>query len=273
MKRIILVFAVVVSCITPAKSQIINGSFETWTADLPNGWWAFDLPGYDLYSQSTSAHTGNYAVALSVDTFAGNTVITTLSTGDGGNFNTHPLTSVPGSVNFWYKLNAVGNDIVVLSAIVYTGGTAVGSAYAGMPAAANYTLATAPVYYGIAPPATADSIALVFAISNQTGTLNAGSQAWIDDVSLSASAAIDENALADFHLMPNPAHDQITLSLPAANEFDIYITDAAGKSVYKAVSAENSFIVNTLDFKPGFYHCLVKSGDKEYRKPFIVKHP
>ena len=274
MKKILFISAIVFGSITDANSQIINGGFEAWTADLPDGWWAFDLQGYDLYAQSTSAHSGSYAVSLRVDTLNGNAVITTLSTGDGGNFNTHPLSSVPGSVNFWYRLDAVGNDIVVLSAIVYSGSTAVGSAYVPMPATANYTMATAPIYYGISPPATADSIALIFVVSNQTGTPNAGSQAWIDDVSLSASTAIDEIASSGFQLMPNPAHNQITITMHSANENqDIYITDVAGRMIYHAVSSDDTHIVKTLDFMPGFYHCLVKSGDKEYRKPFIVKHP
>ncbi len=66
MKKVLLVLAVIFMCFTSKAQQFTNSSFETWAANMPQGWSSLGFMGMNLceVSKSTDANTGDYAVKV-----------------------------------------------------------------------------------------------------------------------------------------------------------------------------------------------------------------
>lgn len=66
MKKLFLVLAVSLMCFTTKAQQFTNPSFETWAANMPQGWSTLGFMGFNLCTmeQSTDANTGNYSVKI-----------------------------------------------------------------------------------------------------------------------------------------------------------------------------------------------------------------
>ena len=66
MKKLFLVLAVSLMCFTTKAQQFTNPSFETWAANMPQGWSTLGFMGFNLCTmeQSTDAHTGDYSVKI-----------------------------------------------------------------------------------------------------------------------------------------------------------------------------------------------------------------
>ena len=66
MKKVLLVLAVSLMCFTAKAQQFTNPSFETWAANMPQGWSTLGFMGFNLCTmeQSTDANTGNYSVKI-----------------------------------------------------------------------------------------------------------------------------------------------------------------------------------------------------------------
>lgn len=66
MKKALLVLAVIFMCFTAKAQQFTNPSFETWAANMPQGWTSLGFMGMNLceVSKSTDANTGDYAVKV-----------------------------------------------------------------------------------------------------------------------------------------------------------------------------------------------------------------
>lgn len=243
---------------------------------MPDYWWGVLFPPYNLLTQTTTAHSGSYAVKLHIDDLGGQPFASSLSTGNGNPVTTHPLSFVPLSVSFWYELMSVGGDELTITALVYSGGTGAGVGILPVSASANYTSVSVPIMY-VTIPATADSIALIFLLTHASGTPHIGSEANIDDVSISASSGINSGSGANnFQITPNPANEFISVKFPSvANKpSEIFITDATGRLVYSSIVAANeiNFNIETTRLKSGIYYCTLKSGDLENRKLFVIIH-
>ena len=66
MKKLLVVLAVSLMCFTAKAQQFTNPSFETWAANMPQGWSTLGFMGFNLCTmeQSTDANTGNYSVKI-----------------------------------------------------------------------------------------------------------------------------------------------------------------------------------------------------------------
>ena len=66
MKKLLVVLAVSLMCFTAKAQQFTNPSFETWAANMPQGWSTLGFMGFNLCTmeQSTDAHTGDYSVKI-----------------------------------------------------------------------------------------------------------------------------------------------------------------------------------------------------------------
>lgn len=281
MKKIILSFLIAFGFHLCSTAQLLNGGFENWNqvTGLPDDWWGVILPPYDLLSQTTSAHSGNYAVKLKVDDFNGQAFASPLSTGNGGT-TCHPLTFVPGSVSFWYELDPVAGDELSITALVYQAGTGVGVAITSVPVAQNYTYVNVPIMYGTVPPS-ADSIAVIFTLINVSGTANIGTEAKIDDVSVNVGSGLlnPEATQIQWNVTPNPVNDIAVIKFDNGNlpcSF-LKIIDQNGKVVFsqnylKSDLHNNEIKFNTSGFKNGLYYCVMEVNGVPVMKPFVVKH-
>ena len=280
MKQTLLALSILCSCLF-SNAQVLNGGFENWniTTGLPDNWWGIVMPPYDLLSQTTSAHSGSYAVKLKVDDLGGQPFASPLASGDGAT-TTHPLTFVPGSVSFWYELDAVSGDELTLVALVYEGGTGVGVGILAVPASQNYTYVNVPVTYGVLPSG-ADSIAIIFTLTNTSGSASIGTEAKIDDVSANVGSGINNQSVLHYNwfINPNPANEKASINFESdkAGLASIKIIDNNGKqvsviNVQKYASGKNAFEINTAGFKNGMYYCIFISDGKQAMKSFMVNH-
>lgn len=272
MKKILLLFALGAGMIMPSPAQLLNGGFETWTSGLPNNWWGLVLPPYNLLSQTTDKHAGQFAVKLHVDDLNGQPLSSYLTTGNG-NATSQPLTYVPLSISLWYKLIPVSGDEITLTALVYSGGAGAGAAAVTIPAASVYTYFSTPILYGVVP-STADSIAIILMITNPAGNNHIGSDAFFDDVAISpTSVGIHETDAADnFLVTPNPAGDFISIQVPAGAEGHVSLFSASGQQVSEAAfhKKDSRLVLDTSSLPSGIYLCRVAAGEKEYKKAVIV---
>ncbi len=103
MNRCILFSSLVlVLAISPAYGQILNAGFENWTNGTPDDWLTNDYSGLNPITQSTSSHSGSYALKgtmiahglLGVDPVL-------LSGGDGNGFS---INTRPAALHGFYML-------------------------------------------------------------------------------------------------------------------------------------------------------------------------
>ena len=66
MKKVLLVLAVIFMCFTSKAQQFTNSSFETWAANMPQGWSSLGFMGMNLceVAKTTDVNSGNYAVKV-----------------------------------------------------------------------------------------------------------------------------------------------------------------------------------------------------------------
>lgn len=82
--------------------------------------------------------------------------------------------------------------------------------------------------------------------------------------------SVDNYALNEWSLYPNPANDLISIQLPGAASFDIQIIDMAGKVVLHRTGTGNSFQLNVSNLAQGMYDVRMTS-DKASRKARFIK--
>ncbi len=88
-----------------------------------------------------------------------------------------------------------------------------------------------------------------------------------------ALSQLPQEKVLDFFLSPNPATDQVWISLVGfdqANEMTYSIYDTSGKKVLKG-SGGIEEIINISSMPPGVYLVIVKSGNWSERKKLIVR--
>lgn len=73
-------------------------------------------------------------------------------------------------------------------------------------------------------------------------------------------------------LFPNPATDQVTITLPATSaKAAVTVYSLDGKKVFAGETNGNSnYTFNVADFKPGIYVVIARAGDTFYRKELAI---
>lgn len=93
------------------------------------------------------------------------------------------------------------------------------------------------------------------------------------------TVGISENlaSIKNFGIYPNPAKDEITISLDALNNqsTDIIINDIVGKKIKQIktnlIVGENKFNVNTSELSKGIYLVTIKSGNSSETKKLVIE--
>lgn len=92
---------------------------------------------------------------------------------------------------------------------------------------------------------------------------------------LSTNSLADDNINHnEFEILPNPAIDQISISLNNSfeNSYSITISNNLGEIITKIVKTEpqSDIKISTQDFSSGFYYCTISNGKDSFTKRFIV---
>lgn len=74
-----------------------------------------------------------------------------------------------------------------------------------------------------------------------------------------STAAIEENAIAGLSIYPNPASDNVTISLESTTESVVSVSDATGSVVVNATNFNGSIAINTTDWESGIYFVQISN--------------
>ena len=233
MKRILTIICMLAS--TLAFSQAIpNGGFENWSKAgpmmMPNGWAIGPTS-----MQTTDAHSGKYALEVTVDTFtnpfthAVDTVpgfaytgASTMAPPNGKFIGGFACTGSPDSITGWYKLTSVGNDTAMVNvaltrwnSVTKSRDLIAGVAFGTNTNVSSYIRFSQPLfYYGTGNP---DTAVILCTIGTQGKGKHIGSKAWVDDVAWAGgtTTGVENQSLAssNVQIYPNPAKDNLNILL------------------------------------------------------------
>lgn len=229
-----------------------NSNFETWTTVEslePDNWWT---PNFALINQtpcvtqSTDAHSGNYALRIENILTASGDTIGFASNGNfvNNNFNGGmAIVQNPIKVTGYYKYSPVANDTALVGVFIskydptFNISVQLDSGLVKLPAASNYTYFEVPLYYNGFP--IADSLNITFVsgnFQNDTSLLVPGSVLLVDDIEVFYNpVSVEEFSFQKpLNVYPNPAKDMIFIKMidQASNQiFKLY--DAKGALVFE----------------------------------------
>jgi hypothetical protein len=268
-----VVFLVVTSSFIWA--QPLNNDFENWTAGDPTDWFTSDIQGVvDGVTQAGSAYNGSYCVKLEVESLSGFTYPPYLSTLDPSTTLGHPVSVKHGSLHGYYKLNPLGNDVLLVVIGMNVGqSNTVGAGGGILTAASSWTEFNLPIYYTPGSP-DPDNVLVYFSVADTSGeTATVGSEAYVDFIDLTAPSGVEQlsGLPSDFSLSqnyPNPFNPstKIEYSLPEQSMVQLKVYDILGNEVATLVNEEQPAGTYRADFSgenfsSGFYIARLTTGN------------
>lgn len=247
-----------------AQSQIINGGFEEWTGNQPNGW---SVEGFD--SRKSSRQTGGFCYGYISVYFQPANVL-------NGKFTITP--GVKG-LSFWYSAN-------------YTQETPLHFFYSTKFHGAASKLITLPISdwtkYNVnftepndSTALLLDSIIIIFSTVNnelQTG----GISFWVDDVTfetLRNEVSNSKTKEISLDIFPNPITNLATLRYHLASNATIIasIFDLTGRKVLKLPTVSSTSETGSIPFDcdnlpNGMYYLRFETGETVLMRKIIVQH-
>jgi len=242
MKKInLLTFCIL--CIAICSSQSIpNSSFESWSGGGVgwidnNGVWPGSL------TQSTNAHTGNYAARMNI-THDGN--------GNHASSLQRYLTvnNYPAALHGWYILNKVGDDELIVGAFITGNGSHTNLGTGDLPVYSTSSLVYKEFTQNIIytnQTISADTALIAILLMSHTGAAasHLGSYAIIDDLSFGPAATVGLTQIQTGTNLetcfPNPAADilNIIYSLDGSGMVSLCLYDITGKKIKSLFENEN----------------------------------
>ncbi len=279
----ILVFLILFSIVLqPAKAQIPNAGFETWTnSTTPASWGTDNIPSVvTAVTQSADKHSGSYAAQAQVASYAGNPYPPTLVS------HQFPVAQRYTSLSGYFKFAPVGGDLIGIvvymmknSSPIGIGGGVDGTTYS------TFTQVTVPIIYqdSITVPDSA-WIQLAIGADTLTSTLHTGSTFIVDDLSFGTSSAVTElpGIPKEYRLaqnFPNPFNPstRIEFSLPHESHVLLKVYNLAGEEVATLVNEHRtagnySVDLNAARLTSGVYFYKLAAGPYfQTRKMLLIK--
>lgn len=267
--------------LTRAQNPVPNPGMENWAQGNPVGWITNNIVGTAVpVTQTSDAHSGSSAAKLEVLSAFGNPFPGLLTCNSGG--SGFPVSQVYGSLRFYYKSSLFTNDFFSATAVFYDNASAATGGGSGTITAVNnsnvYTQSIVPITNTGGTPALA---ALSLTISSLAGLPTAGSSVLIDDILLSTSTGIGEEAeMLSLELagpQPNPASgiSLLPFSLAEYGEVEINVYTVQGVLVQKVLkqvmnAGRYKAEIDARMLSPGVYNCVLKAGGQQRNTRLIV---
>lgn len=296
MKKYSIVFLLIIISIAfpfPSKAQILNAGFEQWTAGQPDNWWTNNVPTVlSPVTQTTTKHSGSYALRGEVLNYAGYPYTALVSSGslnDG-----FSISQRYARLTGYYQFNPVGGDQLEIYVIMTKGGIGIAEGELIIKnAAASYTQFTVDLtYYSSEVPDLCD-ITIVINGPTEDDDYHAGSVMYLDDLAFSGTTAVDENSaqmqiperFALGQSYPNPFNPScmIEYSVPEISKVSVKVYDIMGREITTLFQGINVPGSHKVVFQPDqlpaglyFYQMTataLKSGKtfSEVKKTMYVK--
>jgi hypothetical protein len=116
----------------------------------------------------------------------------------------------------------------------------------------------------------------ILAAADFFGTNDAGGEGlyYIDNVQLIESTGVytEEVLAANIGMWPNPANNQLTITLPSSTQTaDVQIFDAQGRVVANTLVTTSAQNIDVTAFEAGLYTVRVVCGEKVYAQKLIIE--
>jgi hypothetical protein len=274
MKTNFTIFILITFCFSSLLfAQPLNNSFESWTNGDPDNWLTTDVVGFiDGVTQSSDAQSGSSSARLEVMNLSGSGYPPVLTSTDANGVG-HPVSQRYATFTSFYKFAPVGTDQLFVTVGMTIGdNTVVGvGAMIIQAAASSWTQLDIPIYYNLPDAPTETHI--FFTVSNSGGQPTIGSVAYVDNLSFSGIADVEQNSgsPSDFNLSqnyPNPFNPstKIEYSIPEASFVQLKVYDILGNEVASLVNEEQSAGIYRAGFTAdnlasGFYVAQLKAGN------------
>lgn len=232
-----------------AHAQIPNAGFEQWTGGIPDGWISISAPVPGSIVQSTTAHSGSFAVRGNVVDFSGFGFPPMLIAGpDGEGF---PVSQRHANLTGYYQFSSTAGDIFAVSVAMLQAGQIIGAgAFVGFASQSPYTQFVAPIFYSAGGNPDTCHIQIWIADST-TGMVNPGSYFLVDNLAFSGV-----NAVEPIHATPTAFFLEQNYPNPfnPATTIDFGLDQAAQTrlAVYDVLGRELAVLVNE-SLHPGRY--------------------
>ncbi len=263
-------------------AQIPNAGFETWSNGDPTGW---DTGNglYTFVTQSSTAHSGSYAVQGNVVNMS------------GFNMTAHVITTDNGGVGFavsqrytelrgFYKFNSVSSDVFYVNYLAQLGTSGVGAgSFIETASQSTYKEFVAQVLYpGSDVP---DNGIIDMWISGLGGLPHLGSYFVVDDLSLSSTSDVANRpngipkAFGLEQNFPNPFNPttNIIYDIPTQSHVTLTVFDVLGHEVATIVNEVQAAgrykaVFDASALASGVYLYRIQVGSfVDSRKMIVVK--
>ena len=282
---------------TTAQNTIPNRGFENWT-DLgnyedPDGWATLNqetsLLGITTVTKATGAdvHNGTYAIQLETkqiltETVPGIAVIgivnpLTLEIEGGFAYNLRP-----DSLTGWYKYLPFGIDACSVEVLLIKWNATthlrepIGSGIFIQPLTVNtYTNFSVTINY---VSSQFPDTAIITLLSGAYNAPLPGSILFVDNLAFNIATGIsDPTSLKDIAIYPNPATDELFISISNISEAKFLIFDLMGKKIYEIVLNETDNKISISTVPNGMYiFQLIQIADTDKniikRGKFVIYH-
>ncbi len=227
-----------------------------WTAGEPDGCATPNTGPYLTVTQTTTVHSGAYAVRGQVIQIApGYNLQPLLQSGPGG--TGFPISQRYAQTHCFYRLSPVGGDRFGLNVVFYKNSVAIAvGAMLDSTTVSTYTEFVVNMGYSSSQvPDTA--IIQISIVGPVTGSdFHVGSVMYVDDVSFSGVVAVKDDhaekpkSYALFQNYPNPFNPNtvITYALPGESRVRVTILNLLGEEIATLVNAEEQSGVYTVQW-------------------------
>lgn len=283
MKKTLLCLAAFVTSFA-LQAQIANAGFENWSGDPedPESWSTLNsvvsaLPGLSANVTKTSdAHEGDYAVLMETlvlppdnDAFPGLLTNGTIPLEEDGDFTGVPYTAQPTAFKVFYKADIADGGSASISIIFRKDGEetpVAAQAHEITSDVDSYTELNLPLTFTDTP----DEMLILFNSGEEEGN-----KLYVDAVSLeTTSVGLEENAVADFGLYPNPASDQFQIVLPEETKGGsiVEIRNVQAQLLHSESLNENERLKTIIlsDLDAGVYFVALKTAFGTQMKKLII---
>ena len=260
-------------------SQILNSGFEEWNSEgNPVYWKATNAPpSYTTITQTSDAHSGNWAVEGNVITFSVFTIGPTIISGEEG--NGIPINFRPEAIHGYYKFTSIQDDYLQVQANFKKNGVYIGGGANNLVPTNSYTEFGINISY--ITEDIPDSVLIAIFIVSGTGFSHVGSKMFIDDLFWGSATNVESeiNSL-DFKLnqnFPNPFNPStsIQFAIGSGQFVTLKVYDVLGNEVASLVNEEKPAGNYEVDFSAaglasGIYFYQLQAGSFIETKQMIL---
>lgn len=226
-----------------SSAQVVNGGFENWSGDTPDGWYTSNISGFSAIRSSSNAHSGSLAmegVVLDV----GIPFPPSATTGD------FPVAGFPinqryETLNGFYQMDGLDIlDELWIQCSMIKDNIAIGAGAIFLGSSSSYQSFTIDILY--ANSDVPDTCIINVVLFNQTGQSAIGSSFLLDDLDFGSTTDISQsggNLPEGFALnqnFPNPFNPETTISftLGQSANSSLVIFDLTGQKIRTLVNQQ-----------------------------------